>query len=37
MGLVSSTEVQRLRYDLDAAQADLILAAMETDVLNKVK
>lgn len=37
MGLVSNTEVQRLRYVLDAAQAELSLAALEMDVLNKVK
>ena len=37
LGLISNTEVQRLRYVLDAAQADLSLAAMEMDVLNKVK
>jgi multidrug resistance efflux pump len=37
MGLVSGTEVQQLRYALDAAQAELSLAAMEMDVLNKAK
>ena len=37
LGLISNTEVQRLRYVLDAAQAELSLAAMEMDVLNKVK
>ena len=37
LGLISNTEVQRLRYVLDAAQAELSLAAMEMDVLNKAK
>ncbi len=36
-GMISKTEVQQLRYALDAAQAELSLAALEKDVLEKVK
>lgn len=37
LGLVSPTETRQLRYGLDAAQAELKLAALEIEVLNKVK
>lgn len=37
IGMISKTEVQQLRYALDAAQAELSLAALERDVLEKVK
>jgi len=37
VGLVSARETSQLRYALDAAQAELKLAALEVDVLGKVK
>jgi hypothetical protein len=37
VGLVSPGETSQLRYTLDAAQAELKLAALEVDVLGKVK
>lgn len=36
-GMISKTEVQQLQFALDAAQAELNLAALEVDVLGKVK
>lgn len=36
-GLISKTLVQQLRYALDSAQAELSLAALEKDILEKVK
>jgi multidrug resistance efflux pump len=36
-GKISSLEVKRLQYDLDAAQAELKLAALEKDVLEAIK
>ena len=36
-GLVSKTEVQPLRFALESAQVELSLAALERDVLNKIK
>lgn len=37
VGMISPRETSRLRYALDAAQAELKLAALEVDVLGKVK
>jgi hypothetical protein len=37
VGLVSPRETSQLRYALDAAQAELKLAALEVDVLSRVK
>jgi hypothetical protein len=37
VGMVSPRETSQLRYALDAAQAELKLAAVEVDVLGKVK
>ena len=37
LGVVSPRETSQLRYALDAAQAELKLAALEVDVLGKVK
>jgi hypothetical protein len=37
VGLISPRETSQLRYALDAAQAELKLAALEVDVLGKVK
>lgn len=36
-GMISKTETQQVRYDLEAAQAELSLAALEIEVLGKVK
>lgn len=36
-GMVSQTEIKQLQYALDAAQAELTLATLEMDVLEKVK
>lgn len=36
-GLVSKTEVEQTRFALEAAQAELSLAALEKDVLEKIK
>jgi hypothetical protein len=36
-GKISQTEVKRLQYDLDAAKAELKLAALEKEVLEKIK
>jgi multidrug resistance efflux pump len=36
-GKIPSLEVKRLQYDLDAAQAELKLAALEKDVLEAIK
>lgn len=36
-GLISQTEIKPLQYALNAAQAELILATLEMDVLEKVK
>jgi hypothetical protein len=36
LGMISPTETSQLRYALDAAQAELKLAALEVDVLGKV-
>jgi multidrug resistance efflux pump len=36
-GMISKAEAQQLRYALDAAQAELKLAALEVDVLEKIK
>jgi len=36
-GQISHTEVMQLQYALDAAQAELKLAALEMDVLEKLK
>ncbi len=37
VGMISPRETSQLRYALDAAQAELKLAALEVDVLGKVK
>lgn len=37
LGMISPRETSQLRYALDAAQAELKLAALEVDVLGKVK
>jgi hypothetical protein len=37
IGLISKSSVQQVRYGLDVAQAELTLAALEMDVLGKVK
>ena len=37
LGLVSPRETSQLRYALDAAQAELKLAALEVDVLSRIK
>jgi multidrug resistance efflux pump len=37
VGLVSPRETSQLRYALDAAQAELKLAALEVDVLSRIK
>jgi hypothetical protein len=37
IGMVSATEVKQLQYALDAAQAELQLAALEKDVLEKLR
>jgi len=37
LGMISKTETQQLRYALETAQAELSLAALEMDVLKKVK
>jgi len=37
LGLISKSWVQQVRYGLDVAQAELTLAALEMDVLGKVK
>ncbi|MGA2531418.1 MAG: hypothetical protein ABSG19_00130 [Candidatus Aminicenantales bacterium] len=37
LGLISKSWVQQVRYGLDEAQAELSLAALEMDVLKKVK
>ncbi|MCX6571995.1 MAG: hypothetical protein NT006_11375 [Candidatus Aminicenantes bacterium] len=37
LGIISPRETSQLRYALDAAQAELKLAALEVDVLGKVK
>ncbi len=36
-GMISKTEVQQLQFALDAAQSELSLAALEKDVLEKIK
>ena len=36
-GMVSPTEAQQLRYELNAAQAELELAILEMDILKKLK
>ncbi len=36
-GMVSPTEVKQLQYGLEAAQAELQLAALEVDILGKIK
>jgi hypothetical protein len=36
-GLISQGEVDRLKYELDAAQAEKKLAALEVDILEKVR
>jgi hypothetical protein len=35
--MISETEVRQLQFALDAAQAELSLAALEKDVLEKIK
>jgi multidrug resistance efflux pump len=37
LGMISATETHQLQYDLDAAQAELKLAAVEKEVLTKRK